>query len=375
MGKERDMTPGGGKGPGVADDSDDLLKKYQTERQGGDSIDLSRISGSRKCAILLVALGSETASEVMKFLSEDEIENITLEIAELKNVSSKMRDAVIEEFTQMILAKEYIAQGGLDYARQILESALGHHKAMEIINRIQSTMRKEGFKLLREVDPVQLSEFVRKEHPQTIALILANLNPMQSAAILSEIPEKLQVDVITRLATLQRISPSIINEVEGILESQIKALFGQADVSIPGGVQLVAQILNSTDRGTERNVLTTLERTHPDLALEIKQLMFVFEDIMLLDDRSIQRVLKEVDMKELSLCLKGTGEEVRQKVFKNMSSRAAEMIKEDMDFMGPVKVKDVEEAQQKVVDVIRRLEEEGEVIISGRGGAEDEVVE
>jgi len=228
---------------------------------------------------------------------------------------------------------------------------------------------------LREVDPVQLSEFVRKEHPQTIALILANLNPMQSSAILSEIPEKLQVDVITRLATLQRISPYIINEVEGILESQIKALFGQADVSIPGGVQLVAQILNSTDRATERNVLSTLERTHPELALEIKQLMFVFEDIMLLDDRSIQRVLKEVDMKELSLALKGTSEEVKAKIFKNMSSRAADMIKEDMEYMGPVKVKDVEDSQQKIVDIIRRLEEEGEVVISGRGGGGDELVE
>ncbi len=355
----------------VDESQDELLKKYQSEKSGSEDIDLSKISGARKAAILLVALGTSLASEVMKYLTEDEIETITLEIAELHNVSSKLRDAIIEEFTQMVLAKEYIAQGGIDYAKQILEQALGHHKAMEIINRIQSTMRKEGFKLLREVDPVQLSEFVRKEHPQTIALILANLNPVQAAAILSEIPEKLQVDVVTRLATLQRISPSIINEVEEILESQIKTLFGQVDVNIPGGVQLVAQILNSTDRATEKNVMSTLERTHPDLALEIKQLMFVFEDILLLDDRSVQRVLKEVDMKELSLALKGTSAEVQEKIFKNMSSRAAQMIKEDMEFMGPVKVKDVEEAQQKIVDIIRRLEEEGEIVISGRGGSEE----
>lgn len=374
MGKEKEMDKREDSAPAVEPD-DELLNKYKSQKDGKDGIDISRITGARKSAIMLVALGSETASEVMKSLSEDEIETITLEIAELKSVTSKLRDAVIEEFTQMILAKEYIASGGIDYAREVLEAAVGHHKAMEIINRIQSTMRKEGFKLLREVDPVQLSEFVRKEHPQTIALILANLNPMQSSAILSEIPEKLQVDVITRLATLQRISPYIINEVEGILESQIKALFGQADVGIPGGVQLVAQILNSTDRTTERNVLSTLERVHPELALEIKQLMFVFEDIMLLDDRSIQRVLKEVDMKELSLALKGTSEEVKVKISRNMSSRAADMIKEDMEYMGPVKVKDVEDSQQKIVDIIRRLEEEGEVVISGRGGGGDELVE
>ena len=237
---------------------------------------------------------------------------------------------------------------------------------------MQSTIRTTGFSLLQDVDPSQLVNFIQKEHPQTIALLLAHMDASLSAPILSALPQELQVDVTTRLATMQSVSPDVLEQVEEVLAQQMKSLFG-GNVSEVGGVKFVAEMLNQVDRGAEKNILGNLERENPELATEIKNLMFVFEDIMLLDDKGIQRMLKEVDTKELALALKGASDTVGDKFFKNMSSRASEMMKEDMAFMGPVRVKDVEGAQQRIVDIVRRLEDDGEIIISGRGG-DDEIV-
>ena len=339
----------------------------------GKSIDLSALSGPSKAAIVMVALGSEASSQIFKNLDESEIEKLSTEIARLDNVTSQIREAVLEEFHNLAIAHQYVTQGGLDYAREILESALGPRKAKEILEKVQQTIRTTGFNLLENVDPKQIVNFIQKEHPQTIALLLAHMEPKNAAPIVSALPQELQVDVATRIATMESISPETLDQVEEVLVSQIKSLFG-GDVSEIGGVKAVAEMLNSVDRGAEKNMLGNLERENPELATEIKNLMFVFEDVLLLDDRSMQRVLKEIDTKDLSMALKGASEELQEKFFRNMSSRAAEMIREDMEFMGPIRLKDVEEVQQRIVDVIRRLEEDGEIIISGRGGDEDIVV-
>ncbi len=336
-------------------------------------ISIDSIPGPKKAAIVMVALGTDASSEIFKNLEEQDIERLTTEIAQLDDVSSEIREAVLEEFHSMAMAQQYISQGGLDYAREILDRALGPRKAKEILEKVQQSIRTTGFNLLENVDPKQLVNFIQKEHPQTIALLLAHMEPQNAAPIISALPQELQVDVTTRIATMESISPETLDQVEEVLVSQVKSLFG-GDVSEIGGVKSVAEMLNSVDRGAEKNILGNLERENPELATEIKNLMFVFEDVMLLDDRSMQRVLKEIDTKELSMALKGASEELQDKFFRNMSSRASEMIREEMEYMGPIRLKDVEEVQQRIVDVVRRLEEDGEIIISGRGGEEEIVV-
>ncbi len=333
----------------------------------------ARLPGPQKAAIVMVALGSEASSQIFKNLDEPEVEMLSTEIAKLNNVPPDIREAVLEEFHNLAMASQYISQGGIDYAREVLESALGSRKAKEILEKIQQTIRTTGFNLLENVDPKQLVNFIQKEHPQTIALLLAHMDAPNAAAIVSALPQELQVDVATRIATMESISPDTLAQVEEVLAGQMKSLFG-GDVSQVGGVKAVAEMLNNVDRGAEKNILGNLERENPELATEIKNLMFVFEDVLLLDDRAMQRVLKEIDTKELSMALKGASEELQTKFFKNMSSRAAEMIKEEMEIMGPVRLKDVEDVQQRIVDVVRRLEEDGEIIISGRGGEEEIVV-
>ncbi|MBD3393522.1 MAG: flagellar motor switch protein FliG [Chitinivibrionales bacterium] len=345
----------------------------QQGKSSGSKVNVEGVPGPKKAAIVMVALGTAASSEIFKNLDEHEVERLTTEIARLDNVSSEVREAVLEEFHNLALAQQFISQGGLDYAREILESALGPRKAKEILDKVQQSIRTTGFNLLENVDPKQLVNFIQKEHPQTIALLLAHMEPANAAPIISALPQELQVDVATRIATMESISPETLDQVEEVLVGQVKSLFG-GDVSEIGGVKAVAEMLNSVDRGAEKNILGNLERENPELATEIKNLMFVFEDVLLLDDRSMQRVLKEVDTKELSMALKGASEELQEKFFRNMSSRAAEMIKEEMEYMGPIRLKDVEEVQQRVVDVIRRLEEDGEIIISGRGGEEEIVV-
>ncbi len=331
------------------------------------------IPGPTKAAVIMVALGTNASSQIFKNLEEGDVEKLTAEIAGLDSISSETREAILEEFHNLAMAQQFVSQGGIDYAREILEQALGPRKAKEILEKVQQSIRTTGFNLLEDVDPKQLVNFIQKEHPQTIALLLAHMEPGNAAPIISALPQELQVDVATRIATMESISPETLDQVEEVLVGQVKSLFG-GDVSEIGGVKAVAEMLNSVDRGAEKNILGNLERENPELATEIKNLMFVFEDVMLLDDRSMQRVLKEIDTKELSMALKGASEELQEKFFRNMSSRASEMIREEMEYMGPIRLKDVEEVQQRIVDVIRRLEEDGEIIISGRGGEEEIVV-
>jgi flagellar motor switch protein FliG len=352
-----------------------FYQKDQESEEAQGKADISKklnIPGPKRAAIVIVALGSEAAAQIFRHMDDREVEIITAEISTLVGVTPEMREAVLEEFHHMALAQQYVSQGGIEYAQEVLENALGPRKAREILEKVQNTIRTTGFNLLEGVDPNQLVTYIQKEHPQTIALLLAHIDPQHAAPIISALPQELQVDVATRIATMESISPDVLNQVESVLSQTIRNLFG-GDVSEIGGVKSVAELLNYADRGTEKNILGNLERENPELATEIKNLMFVFEDIMLLDDRGMQRLMKEVDTKELALALKGAAETVQEKFFKNMSLRAGEMIKDDMQFMGPVRLKDVEEAQQKVVDIVRRLEDDGEIVISGRGG-DDEII-
>ncbi|GAB6875781.1 flagellar motor switch protein FliG [Thermaerobacter litoralis] len=326
----------------------------------------------RKAAILMISLGPELAARVFRYLREDEIEQLTLEIANTDRVSPEQRLAVLEECRDLALAHAYIAQGGIDYARELLVQALGHQRAAEVLNRLTSTLQVRPFEFVRRADPLQILNFIQQEHPQTIALILAYLHPEQAAVVLSGLPPERRADVARRLALMERTSPELIREVERVLERKLSSVLGEEGTAA-GGLQAVVQVLNNVDRGTERSIMEVLEVTDPELAEEIKKRMFVFEDIVLLDDRSLQRVLREVDLNEdLPLALKAVSEDVKQKIFRNLSQRAVEILQENLSYLGPVRLRDVEEAQQKIVNIIRRLEEEGEIVIA-RGG-QDEVV-
>ncbi|MBU2702015.1 flagellar motor switch protein FliG [Sporomusaceae bacterium BoRhaA] len=331
----------------------------------------NELTGKQKAAILLISLGPDLSAQIFKHLREDEIEKLTLEIANQRKISPEMKELVISEFHEMCLAKEYLAAGGLDYAKEILEKALGSEKAVTIINRLTSSLQIRPFDFARKTDPSQLLNFIQNEHPQTIALIMAYLQPEQSAAIISALPADRQVDVAKRIAVMDRTSPDVIKDVERILERKLSSLVTQ-DFTAAGGVDSIVEVLNRVDRTTERTIIENLEIQNPELAEEIKKRMFVFEDIVLLDDRSLQLVLREIESKDLGLALKASSTEVADKVYKNMSKRASEMLRDEIEYMGPVRIRDVEEAQQKVVNVIRRLEDSGEIIVSrGKG---DEVI-
>ncbi|WP_136479447.1 flagellar motor switch protein FliG [Acetivibrio thermocellus] len=332
----------------------------------------SELSGKEKAAMLLIALGPERSAEIFKHLKEDEIEQLTLEIANIRTVSPEDKERVLEEFYQICLAQNYIAEGGINYAKEILEKALGTQKALDVLNKLTVSLQVRPFDFVRKADPSQLINFIQNEHPQTIALILSYLKPQQASIVLSALPQDKQADVARRIATMDRTSPEVIKEVERVLEKKLSAIVTE-DFTAAGGVQAIVDILNNVDRGTEKYIMEALEVEDTDLAEEIKKRMFVFEDILTLDNRSIQRFLREVDNNQLAIALKGTNDEVKNKIFANMSKRMAEMVKEDMEFMGPVRLKDVEEAQQKIVNVIRKLEDAGEIVIS-RGGGDDIVV-
>ncbi|MCX7746995.1 MAG: flagellar motor switch protein FliG [Clostridia bacterium] len=331
----------------------------------------SEHTGREKAAMLLISLGPEKSAEIFKHLKEEEIEQLTLEIANIRTVTPEEKEKVMEEFYQICLAQEYIAEGGISYAKEILEKALGTQKALDVINKLTVSLQVRPFDFVRKADPAQLLNFIQNEHPQTIALILAYLKPQQASIVLSALPQDKQADVARRIATMDRTSPEIIKEVERVLEKKLSSLVTE-DFTAAGGVQAIVDILNSVDRGTEKYIMETLEIEDTDLAEEIKKRMFVFEDILTLDNRSIQRFLREVDNNQLAIALKGATEEVQKVIYTNMSKRLAEMIKEDLDFMGPVRLKDVEEAQQKIVNVIRKLEDAGEIVISRGGG--DEII-
>ncbi|MDP4092152.1 MAG: flagellar motor switch protein FliG [Bacillota bacterium] len=328
-------------------------------------------SGREKAAMLLISLGPEKSAEIFKHLKEEEIEQLTLEIANIRTVTPDEKEKVLEDFYQICLAQEYIAEGGIGYAKDILEKALGTQKALDIINKLTVSLQVRPFDFVRKADPSQLLNFIQNEHPQTIALILAYLRPQQSAVVLSALPQDKQADVARRIATMDRTSPEVIKEVERVLEKKLSSLVTE-DYTAAGGIQAIVDVLNSVDRGTEKYIMETLEIEDADLAEEIKKRMFVFEDILTLDNRSIQRFLREIDNNQLAVALKGATEEVQKTVFGNMSKRLVEMIKEDIEFMGPVRLKDVEEAQQKIVNVIRKLEDAGEIVISRGGG--DEII-
>lgn len=330
------------------------------------------LSGVQKAAILLITLGPEKSADIFRHLKEEEIEELTLEIANTRSVSPQVKEAVIDEFYQVCLAQQYIAEGGIGYAKDLLEKALGDDEAARVITKLTASLQVRPFEFIRKTEPSQVLNFIQDEHPQTIAMILSYLAPAQSSMILGALPPELQADVAKRIALMDRTSPEVIKEVERVLERRLSSLLNQ-DYTIAGGVDATVAILNAVDRGTEKRIMESLEIDEPELAEEIRKKMFVFEDILLLDDRAIQRVLRDVDNSTLGVALKGANEEVQACVFRNMSSRLASMIKEDMDFMGPVRMKDVEEAQQQIVAVIRKLEDAGEIVIS-RGGGDDLVV-
>ena len=334
------------------------------------TLTIENLTGRQKASILVIAIGTEAAAQIFKHLKDKDVERLAVEISNIKDIPSTIMEAVIEEFYQMIMAQEYISQGGIDYAKGVLEKAVGPRKAHEVISKVESAIHVSGFTLLKDVDPNQLLNFIQHEHPQTIALILANLESKQVATIIADLPPELQADVAYRIASMGKISPELLNDIESVLETQVETVFGQ-DLSSAGGAKAVAEILNMASRTAEKTILADLEKRNPELATEIKNLMFTFDDLSLLDDRSIQRLMREVDTKDLSMSLKAANDDLKSAILRNMSERAAKLIEEELEFMGPVRLKDVEESQMKIVDIVRTLEEDGEIVISGRGGEEE----
>lgn len=329
------------------------------------------LNGLTKAAVLLITLGPERSANIFKHLKEEEIESLTLEIANTRSVSPAIKDQVMDEFYEVCLAQQYIAEGGISYAKELLEKALGVDKARDVIGKLTASLQVRPFEFVRKTDASQLLNFIQDEHPQTIALILSYLSSTQASTIISALGPDKQADVAKRIAQMDRTSPDVIKSVEKVLERKLASLVNQ-DYTIVGGVDSIVEILNTVDRGTEKHIMETLEIEDPELADEIRRKMFVFEDILSLDDKSIQRVLREVDNNELAVALKGANDEVQNVIFNNLSKRLGSMIREDMEYMGPVRLKDVEEAQQKIVNIIRKLEDSSEIIISRGGG--DEIV-
>ncbi|WP_419146614.1 flagellar motor switch protein FliG [Priestia endophytica] len=330
------------------------------------------LTGKQKAAILLITLGPDVSASIYKHLTEEEIESLTLEISALKKVNLETKNKVLEEFERLAVAQDYISQGGIGYAKTVLEKALGADQAALIIKRLTSSLQVRPFDFARKANPTQIFNFIQNEHPQTIALVLSYLEPSQAGQILSLLPQEQQADIARRMAVMDSTSPEVINEVEKVLERKLSTTVTQ-DYTQTGGVEAVVEVLNGVDRSTERTILDTLEIQDPELAEEIKKRMFVFEDIVILDNRAIQRIIREVGNEDLLLSLKVSSDEVKEVVYRNMSQRMVATFKEEMEFMGPVRLKDVEEAQSRIVGVIRQLEESEEIVIA-RGGGDDMIV-
>ncbi|MCS7175810.1 flagellar motor switch protein FliG [Pseudothermotoga sp.] len=328
-----------------------------------------QLTGKRKAAVLLVMLGPEKAASVLKHLDESDVEQLTIEIANIGKVTDEEKKQVLSEFQEIARAREIITQGGIEYAKEVLQKAFGPEKAMRIIERLVSNLQVKPFDFLRQADPLQLVNFLQSEHPQTVAVILSYLEPQLAGKILSALPEDLQVEVVKRIALLERTSPDVIRDIERNLERKLSGFVMQTFSQV-GGVDTAAEIMNSIDRSSEKKIMEKLSYDSPELAEEIRRRMFVFEDLVKLDDRSVQIILREIETRDLALALKGASEEVKQKIFKNISKRAAQLLQDELEYMGPVRLKDVEEAQQKIINVVRRLEEAGEIIIA-RGGGEE----
>ncbi|MFQ5489587.1 MAG: flagellar motor switch protein FliG [Phycisphaerae bacterium] len=333
----------------------------------------ARMRGPVKVAVLLMAMREDVAAKILQRLSPEIVEEVTREIASLDLVDSSTRGTIVEEFYHLAVARQYAQQGGLNYAKTLLQKALSAEDAGRIIQQIASQIYQQPFSFLNKTDGENLLAFIQEEHPQTIALILSFMPPSRASDILTGLAHEKQLEVVSRIANMEQTNPEVVREVERGLELRLSGLMSQTFERV-GGVESVAEMLNLADRSTEKAILEAMEAEDPDLVDQIRRLMFVFEDILLVNDKGIQSVLKEVDNEELSLSLKTASPELRDKIFRNMSERAVQLIKEDMEYMGPVRVSDVEAAQQKIVDVVRRLEDAGEIIISGRGGEKELIV-
>lgn len=329
--------------------------------------------GLSKAAVFLLAVGPDTAATLLKNMDRETVEDLTREIASLGSIPREKQEEILNEFYHIVLGRQYASEGGLGYARAVLERAMPKDEAMRVMQQIEHSVHQQPFSFLQKAESENLLTFMQDEHPQTIALILAHLPSSKGSEILAGLPQAKQIEVVTRVANMEQTNPEVIREVEKGLEQRLAGIVSQQFQKV-GGVEAVAEMLNLADRGTEKNILETLEAEDPDLVEQIRRLMFVFEDILLINDKGIQAVLKEIDNDELALALKTASPEMKEKIFGNMSERAAQLIKEDMEYMGPVRLSDVEAAQQRIVDVVRRLEDAGEVIIQGRGGDSDIVV-
>jgi flagellar motor switch protein FliG len=328
------------------------------------------LSGPQKAALLMIALKTETAAEVFKYLDPAIIENISTEITKIKNIPSQRIDSILEEFYEMIIAREYVIEGGVEYAEVLLEKSFGKPKAAEIIEKVKSITTLKGFDVLKKADSMQLINFLNKEHPQTIALILSHLNPSQTAGVLKELPEALRDDVVYRIATLGKISPQTLKQIEKVVDELAGVSMSQS-LSKIGGTKSLAVVLNKAALGLSKDVLNKLSEKDPNVAIEVKRLMFMFEDIIHIQDKDIQKILRDVDRKDLALSLKIADEKLKNKIFSNMSERAADLLKEELQYMGMVKLKEVEGAQAKVIDAIKALEDSGEISLNLRGGKEE----
>ncbi len=329
-------------------------------------------SNRQKAAILLIALGPEVASTVYHHLREDEIEDLTLEIAALRRVESIERSSILKEFHELAVAQDYISQGGIEYAREVLQKALGSERAIAIIDRLTASLQVRPFEFARKANPSQVLSFIQNEHPQTIALVLSYLDALQASTILGALPTALRTEVARRIATMDAMSPEVVTTVERVLENKLAQTASPDSMNV-GGLDAIVQIINGVDRATEKSILEHLEESDPELAEEIKKRMFVFEDIVFLDNRAIQRVIREVEQSDLQLALRTASEDVQEAIYRNMSKRMVETFKQDMEFAGPVRLRDVEDAQQRIVAQIRQLEDMGEIVIS-RGGGDDVLV-
>jgi len=333
--------------------------------------DTQNMTGIKKAAMLLITLGEELSSKILGELDDDEVQDISREIALTKMVDPDTMESVVEEFYNMLLAKKFISKGGLDYAKSVLTKSLGAERARKIIDRLTKLLEQSsGFEFLTKIEPKQLAKFIQNEHPQTIALILAHLDPSQAAESLAELPEDLKAEVAIRIANLQDISPSVVKTLSKVLEERFESI-SSYNVEV-GGVKSVAEIFNRMDRTASKQTLERLEKDAPELVSSIRDMMFVFEDIKRLSQQAIQEILKRADKNTLTLALKGADEELKNRFFESMSKRAVETMKEEMDYMGPVKLKDVEKAQHEIVEIVRELDEEGVVSISG--GDEEQYV-
>ena len=336
-------------------------------------IDRENLTGRQKAAVLLLVLGEDLSSEIFKRLDDDEVQELSREISLLGAVPAEITDRVVEEFYHLTLAREYMTIGGIEYAKKVLFKSLGPEEARRIIDRLIKLQEEAaGFSFLEDINPQQLSKFIQNEHPQTIALILAHLSASRAAQLIAALPEEMRTEIVVRMANLEEISPEIVKKIAVVLEQRLASLRSYS-IEEYGGVKAVSELFNRMDRRASRNVLEQVESRDPELAASIRDLMFVFEDILLVDDQGIMEILKRVDKKSLALALKGADDQIKTKFFRNMSKRAADMLKEEMEYLGPTRMRDVERAQREIVEVVRNLEEEG-VIVIGEAGDEEYVV-